>query len=539
VERTLKFWGWGHEDEGLCAQERSALVRNFTDKLNFDLSEPLPTPRVEDIVLAPPRISPPDSLSHLCSVAPYQRLLHTYGQSFPDSVRTFARNFANAPDLVAFPGTEEDISALFDWAATNNIALIPFGGGSSVVGGVEPAVGTGYDGCVSLDMTCLNRVLEIDDVSLAANIQGGALGPTLEGQLKPAGLTLRHFPQSFEHSTLGGWLATRSGGHFATLYTHIDDLVESVRLVTPSGVVESRRLPGSGAGPSPDRLFLGSEGALGIITQAWMRVQRRPRFKATASVKFSAFFDAARAVRAISQAGLFPANVRIVDGVETLVNGASDGSFTLLVVSFESADHPVIAWMKRALECCTDHAGIINADWETNPKAHLEGEAGAWREAFIRMPFNREILTPLGIISDTFETSITWERFENFYAEVKHATQQAIRDVTGKDGAVSCRFSHAYPDGPAPYFGFHAQGTPARLLEQWQAIKDAASDAVISKGGTITHHHAVGRDHLKWYEQQRPALFGDVLAAAKRKLDPEGVLNPGVLIPLHRDFDDA
>ena len=155
------------------------------------------------------------------------------------------------------------------------------------------------------------------------------------------------------------------------------------------------------------------------------------------------------------------------------------------------------------------------------------------------MPFNREILTPLGIISDTFETSITWERFENFYAEVKHATQQAIRDVTGKDGAVSCRFSHAYPDGPAPYFGFHAQGTPARLLEQWQAIKDAASDAVILKGGTITHHHAVGRDHLKWYEQQRPTLFGDVLAAAKRKLDPEGVLNPGVLIPLHRDFDDA
>ena len=527
----LKFWGWGYENEGLSAQERTTLLHNFTNVLGFEPTQTLPVPNVGDIELRTPRVFMPESLSHLCTAEPYQRLLHTYGQSFPDSVRVFEQDFKAAPDVVAFPRTETDISALLDWAGNNKVAVIPFGGGSSVVGGVEPTVGPHYNGCLSLDMTRFDRVLEIDDVSHAARIQGGTLGPALEAQLKPSGLTLRHFPQSFQHSTLGGWLATRSGGHFATLYTHIDDLVENIRLVTPAGVVESRRLPGSGAGPSPDRLFLGSEGALGVITQAWMRLQRRPTFKATASVKFAEFFDAARAVRTISQAGLYPANVRIVDGVETLVNGASDGSFTLMVLSFESADHPVTAWMQRALQCCADHGGTSNDDWANNPNAHLEDAAGAWRTAFIRMPFNREVLTPRGIISDTFETSITWERFEEFHANVKQATLTAIREVTGKEGAVSCRFSHAYADGPAPYFGFHAQGRAGCLLEQWQAIKDIASDAVLAGGGTITHHHAVGRDHQKWYEQQRPALFGDLLRACKQRLDPLTVLNPGVLVP--------
>ena len=532
MARRLKFWGWGYEDEGLSEEERSALLGNFSDTLGFDLSEPVPAPSVDEVQLRPPRISPPGSLSDVCTSEPYQRLLHTYGQSFPDSARSFDRSFDNAPDIVAFPRSEAEIAAVLDWAGENGVAVIPYGGGSSVVGGVEPAVGDDFGASVSLDMTHFNRVLEIDEVSRAALIQGGALGPQLESQLKPSGLTLRHFPQSFEHSTLGGWIATRSGGHFATLYTHIDDLVENIRLMTPAGVVESRRLPGSGAGPSPDRFFIGSEGALGVITQAWMRLQGRPRFKATASIKFTNFFDAAQAVRAVSQAGLYPANVRIVDGVETLVNGASDGSFTLMVVSFESADHSVDAWMQRALECCADHHGKANEDWATNPKAHLEAEAGAWRTAFIRMPFNREVLTPRGVISDTFESSITWERFEDFYHHVKQATLDVIRQVTGKDGAVSCRFTHAYPDGPAPYFGFHAEGAPGRLVEQWQTIKDAASDAVIAAGGTITHHHGLGRDHHKWYEQQRPELFGDLLAAAKQRLDPKGVLNPGVLVGL-------
>src|SRR5205085_4196002 len=339
----------------------------------------------------------------------------------------------------------------------------------------------------------------------AARIEGGVYGPALEAQLKPHGLTLRHFPQSFEYSTLGGWIATRSGGHFATLYTHIDDLVESLRVVTPSGVIETRRLPGSGAGPSPDRLLIGSEGTLGIITQAWMRLQERPRFRAGGAVRFADFFTAAQALRKIAQAGLYPANCRILDPQEALNTGAADGSVAIMVLAFESADHPLDAWMTRALECCADHGG--RPELATGADAHREGAAGRWRNAFIRMPYLIERTIRLGVVNDTFETAITWDRFEAFHDSVKAATERAILDATGRRGEVTCRCTHVYPDGPAPYFTFHALGRHGELLKQWTAIKSAALDAVIAGGGTVTHHHAVGRGHRPWYDRQRPELF--------------------------------
>ncbi len=530
ADRKLKFWGWGNEDDGLSTDQVTGLLKTFADGFSIRPTTEGKRPDIEDITLAEPRLTPPPSLATVCTSEPFERILHSFGQSQPDSIRTFARDFAHAPDVVAYPSSGDDIRAIYDWAGEAGAAVVPYGAGSSVVGGVTPDVGDGFAGAVTIDLSRLNKVLEVDDVSRAARIQGGARGPELEAQLKPHGLTLRHFPQSFEQSTLGGWIATRSGGHFATLYTHIDDLVENITTVTPAGRIESRRLPGSGAGPSPDRFIMGSEGALGIITEAWVRLQGRPSYKATAGYRFTDFFDAARAVRAVSQAGLYPANVRIVDGVELQINGAGDGSFTLMVVSFESSDHPVDAWMTRAEQCCLDHGGVVDVDWRDNPEANLQGAVGAWRTAFIRMPYNRENLTPRGIISDTFETAITWDRFEAFYHAIKDATATALRDVTGKEGAVSCRFSHAYPDGPAPYFAFHGEGRPDGMLEQWQAIKAAASDALIANGGSITHHHAVGRDHQKWYEQQRPALFGGVMADAKRRLDPNGIMNPGVVI---------
>jgi len=530
TDRNLKFWGWGYEDAGLSGDQVSGLLKTFADGFGIRPTTEGTRPGIGDITLAAPRLTPPASLATVCTTEPFERILHSFGQSLPDSIRIFARDFAHAPDVVAYPSNSDDIRAIYDWAGEAGAAVIPYGAGSSVVGGVTPDVGDGFAGTVTVDLSRLNKVLEVDDVSRAARIQGGARGPELEAQLKPHGLTMRHFPQSFEQSTLGGWIATRSGGHFATLYTHIDDLVENITTVTPAGRLQSRRLPGSGAGPSPDRFMMGSEGALGIITEAWVRLQGRPTHKATAGFRFADFFDAARAVRAVSQAGLYPANLRIVDGVELKVNAAGDGSFTLMVVSFESSDHPVDAWMVRAEQCCLDHGGTVDVEWRDNAQAHLQGAVGAWRTAFIRMPYNRENLTPRGIISDTFETATTWDRFEEFYHAIKDATATALREVTGKEGAVSCRFSHAYPDGPAPYFAFHGEGRPGGMLEQWREIKAAASDALIANGGTITHHHAVGRDHQKWYEQQRPALFGDILADAKRRLDPHGILNPGVVV---------
>jgi alkyldihydroxyacetonephosphate synthase len=440
-------------------------------------------------------------------------------------VRVFAQDFNDAPDVVAMPRSEDDVVAVLEWAADAGAAVVPFGGGSSVVGGVEPAVGDGFAGTVSLDLKGLDQVLEVDRTSRAARIHGGILGPALEAALKPHGFTLRHFPQSFECSTLGGWIATRSGGHFATLYTHIDDFVESLRMVTPSGILESRRLPGSGAGPSPDRLMIGSEGALGVITEAWTRLQERPRYRAGAALAFVDFLAAARAVRAVAQAGLYPSNLRLVDAAECAVNGVNDGSFALLVLAFESADHPLDAWQSRALQLIHDHGGRLLPDARA---------AEAWRTAFIRMPYQRELLVPRNLIVDTFETAITWDRLEAFHEKVTAATEQAIREATGGAGLVTCRFTHVYPDGPAPYFSFHAAGRAGALIEQWRQIKQRASDAVIEGGGTITHHHAIGRDHMPWYERQRPALFGAALAAAKHALDPAGILNPGVLVPLER-----
>ena len=212
---------------------------------------------------------------------------------------------------------------------------------------------------------------------------------------------------------------------------------------------------------------------------------------------------------------------------EAYNTGAADGSVAIMVLGFESGDHPTDAWMARALECVRDHKGTPET---AQGDAHLDGAAGIWRNAFIRMPYAREFLNPAGIINDTFETSITWDKFETFHDKVKSATERAIMDATGKKGEVTCRFTHVYPDGPAPYFTFHGLGRHGALLEQWQAIKNAASDALIEAGGTITHHHAVGRDHRPWYDRQRPELFATALRAAKRELDPAGMLNPGVLI---------
>ncbi len=359
---------------------------------------------------------------------PHERLLHTYGKSYPETVRAFARDFANAPDYVALPETEADIAAVFDWASGAKVAVVPFGAGSSVVGGVEPIVGDGLQGRGQPRHAALESRARSGRNQPRRAHPGRHLGPAIEAALKPHGFALRHYPQSFEFSTLGGWIATRSGGHFATLYTHIDDLVESLRTVTPAGIMESRRLPGSGAGPSPDRMMIGSEGALGVITEAWMRLQGRPRFRADAVFGFPDFFAAARAVRAASQAGLYPSNLRVIDNHEAGAYGVNAYEESLLVLAFESADHPVDAWMARAIELMQDSGG----------RRHVGRGGGLrWRTAFIRMPYARELTVPMGVINDTFETAITWDRFEPFHEAVRKATEDALVEATGRKGTVS------------------------------------------------------------------------------------------------------
>jgi len=534
--RRRKFWGWGYEGEGLTAEELEQLARSLAERLGLSELKAAQPPTLEEIRLRAPRVTPPRALAGFCSAEPWERAEHTLGKSFRDLVRGLRREYENPPDFVAFPDSEEQVGTVLDWAAGSGVAAIPYGGGSSVAGGIEPDVGEGYAGAISVDMRHMGRVLEVDSASRAALIEAGALGPQLEDQLRPHGLTLRHFPQSFEVSSLGGWIATRSGGHYATLYTHIDEFVEGMRVLTPRGALETRRLPGDGAGVSADRLFIGSEGILGVITRAWMRLQERPRFRSSASIGFESFDDAWQAAREIAQSGLYPANCRLLDHAETVFSGSGDGSRAILIVTFESADHELDAWMARAGAICREHHGEVpegTGGTRSDDSAAREGAAGLWRSAFIRGGHFHDAFVRLGLVQETFETAITWDRFPEFHAGVLEATRGALAEQCG-GGLVSCRFAYVYPDGPAPYYTVVAPGRPGSELEQWAAIKDAASEALIRLGGTITHHHSVGRYHRPWYDRQRPELFAQALQAAKRELDPAAIMNPGVLIDPRR-----
>ncbi|HEV7483146.1 MAG TPA: FAD-binding oxidoreductase [Solirubrobacterales bacterium] len=541
--RRLKHWGWGYEDQAPTATQMREAAEGIRARFGFggEVRKPV---ALADVELREARLKAPERFGDLFSDARYERVSHGLGKAYRDVVRGFRGEFENPPDLVAFPRDESEIETVLGWAEGEGAAVIPFGGGTSVCGGVEPRLGERP--VVTMDLRRLDRVLEVDPVSLAARIQGGATGPRLEEQLREHGLTLRHFPQSFEYATLGGWVATRAGGHFATVETHIDDMVESVRAITPRGTWESRRLPGSGAGPSPDRMLVGSEGILGVVAEAWLRVRPRPQFKSSRGVEFDDFLAAAGAVREIAQSGLRPANCRLLDASEAELTGAGDGKSNLLILGFESAHLPVEAAMDAALEIAQAHGGTPNSPptgrnptrGEGNRPTDGEGggAVGAWRGAFLLAPYLRDTFVACGVLSETFETAVTWDRFEEFHASVMATARKAVAEVSGAPaegpGAprISCRFTHVYPDGVAPYFTVLAPAVRGGEVEQWDEIKGAVSEALIDGGGTITHHHAVGRDHRPWYDRQRPAPFAAALRAAKAELDPAAILNPGVLI---------
>ena len=532
-DRERSFWGWGDANKFPDTDTRRQMGQVVGAMLGVEGPVPRPAPQLDQIRMPSPRVSPPAHLAEICTDDRRARALHTYGRSYVDIARGFSGDFSPAPDFVATPRTEAQVAALLEWGGAERVALIPFGGGTSVVRGIEADLPEGFSGAASVDMGRMDKVLSVDRISSTARIQAGATGPALEAQLAEHGLTLRHFPQSFEFSTLGGWVATRAGGHFATLYTHIDDLVASIRAVSPAGVVQTLTLPGSGAGPDPDRLMLGSEGTLGIITEAVVRVRPRPTWRARVSVRFADWDKAVGAVRDISQSGLFPANCRLLDAREAQLHSVSfDGSHVLLL-GFESSGQPRDAWLSQALELCAAREGepastptVIDGDSAEGGRGG--DQSSAWRSAFIDAPYLVNTMVSLGVVVDTFETACTWSAFEALHEDVVRSVRAAMKASCGR-GRVSCRFTHVYPDGPAPYYTFLAPGRPGEEIEQWTQIKAAASEALLRHGATITHHHAVGRLHKPWYLRQTPPLFIDALKAVKARLDPEGILNPGAL----------
>ncbi len=515
--RERSIWAWGWRDKFPDDAARAGLAQLARALL------PAATPALRPLPgepVVPPGVAVPDVLAAFATAAPRDRAARTRGRGFPDLVRGFAGDYAGAPDVVARPRDAAEVARVLEVCDARGWACIPFGGGTSVVGGVDAAAARGDRGVViSLDVSALAGVHEVDHESRLARIGAGTFGPDLEDQLAPHGLTLRHYPQSFEHSTLGGWLATRAGGHYATGPTRIDELAHALTMVTPRGVLATHRHPSSGAGPEPQRLLLGSEGTLGVITEAWMRVVPRPRWRASASIAFREFTAGVAAARALAQSGLQPSNARLLDATEARLHRVRFDGTSVLLVGFESADHPLGPWLARALELCRDHGGdIVSGPTESR----ADGEAAKWRAAFFDAPYLQSALLSIGILSDTFETACTWTQFPELHARVT----AAVTAATG--GPLACRFTHVYPDGPAPYYTFLAPLGDA--LPQWQAIKAAASEALAVTGGTITHHHAVGRVHRPWYDRECPPLFGAALRAVKRELDPRGILNPGVLV---------
>ncbi len=538
MAEELSFWGWGRADRFPSDKERGRLKELLGGMLGFPELELRDPPRLEDVALAKPRIEVPSELATFASSDREARIRRSYGRAFPDLLRGFEGRFEHPPDVVAAPTSEQEIEQALAWASRQRVAVVPYGGGTSVVAGVEADVPSPFAGTLTLDLGELDELLEVDEASRLARAQAGIRGPALNDALSEHGLQLRHYPQSYEFSTLGGWIATRAGGHFATVYTHIDDLTHSVRMVAPGGVLETGRFPASGAGPDPKRLVLGSEGAIGVITEAWMRVQPRPPHRSRATVHFDAWDGAVEAVRAIAQAGLSPANLRLLDGDEAMLNQVSFGGEPVLMIGFEGLAGSCSQAMETALELAAGHGGrcpegASHEDRSSQQTSQAGGEDGGsrWRRAFLDAPYLFNALVSMGVVVDTFETCTTWERFPTLHAALQREVRAAMDEACGM-GWLSTRFTHVYPDGPAPYYTFIAPGERGRELDQWRAIKQAALDTLAAHGGTVTHHHAVGRTHRAWYEAETSARFLDALRAAKASLDPQGIMNPGALLGL-------
>ena len=541
--RVRSHWGWGWADLEPTIPDQQRLAATIHSMTGWAGYSPTTPPKPSDVRLPAPRVEPPPSLAHICSADIADRARHSYGRAYRDVVRAFASVYDHPADVVARPANGREVAQIYEWADAVGAAVVPFGGGSSVVGGVNPA----FDRpAIALDTERMSGLIDVDETSLAAHVRAGTYGPELNRQLAEYGLTLRHFPQSFEFSTVGGWIATRAGGHYATGRTHIDDFVESTSMQTPIGEWTSRRLPGSGAGPSPDRMVIGSEGTLGVITEAWIRVQRRPVFRASVSFSFRTLDDAANAVRFLAQSDLTPSNCRLLDPTEAMLNGVGDGASATLIVGFESADHALTAWLDRATDICRSSGGT-QIDGSRSERSESTGAndggrpAGAesqWRDAFLQAPYRRDVVVALGGIAETFETACTWRDFPEVHPAIVQSVQGALSEL-GLAGVISMRMTHAYPDGPAPYYTVIAAPastaeTPtaraADCLSAWDAIKAAASETIIRTGATITHHHAVGRDHQPFYERQRPDVFEQAFRAAKTTCAPGLIMNPGVLL---------
>lgn len=455
------------------------------------------------------------------------RILHLGGKSTPDLLARRSPRTQTAPDAVVSPASHDEIVAILRLCTERGIAVVPFGGGTSVVGGVHPDRGR-FAHVIAMDLARTAALWELDETSLLATFGAGTTGPQAEEMLAARGYTLGHFPQSFEYASLGGYAATRSSGQASRGYGRFDDVVHGLRVATPIGDLDLGRAPASAAGPDLRQLFLGSEGAFGVISEVTVRVRPTPTVTLHRSWTFPDFAAGAAAVRELTQRGIRPTVLRLSDESETRVNAVMGGHLTrmrgcLAIATFEGTGR-----------ISTDDAeipaditeGIFAAH---GAKSRGEEPARSWERGRFASPALRDTLLDIGVLAETLETASTWSKLQ----DVKSAVTDALTTSLTADGAapiVMCHISHVYPAGASLYFTVVA-ALATDPAPQWRRAKDAASRAIGETGATITHHHAVGRDHLPYLEQEIGGVGAAVLRAVKDALDPRGVMNPGVLVP--------
>src|SRR3954451_18171777 len=540
----MRWWGWGEDErapeppdgvEELLAAELGVKGTPVASPVALEQVS-LPEPDLSELALQRLRVAVGGE--HVLADRE-TRVRHAAGRSYPDLVRLRAGDLPNAPDAVVMPGSAEEVAAVLEICSELGVAVTPFGGGTSVVGGVEP-LREGFDAAITLDLTRMNRLLAVDERSLTATLEAGVMGPAAEAALAERGLTLGHFPQSFEHSTVGGWLATRSAGQASTGYGRSDELVEGLRFVAPAGELCVPAGPASAAGPALRELLVGSEGVLGVICEATLRVRPTPARRRYEGWSFKSLDEGFEALRVMEQAGAAPEVARLSDEEETRVSFAMAGGGRstklasrylsmrghsggcLAIVGFEGGEDDVEQRRVRSAALLRAGGGLA-----------LGARPGeSWLRGRYAAPYLRDELLERGVMVETLETATSWSRLGHLHATVKDALTGALAP-RGTPPVVMCHVSHLSPSGASLYFTFLARQQRDDALEQWWAAKSAASEAIVASGATITHHHAVGRDHSRWLAAQTGELGLELIRAAKDRLDPAGIMNPGKLLPVN------
>jgi alkyldihydroxyacetonephosphate synthase len=536
--REAKWWGWGDPSvEPTLDNEALGVLRERIGEL-----EPWPLARTLEEFELPPAEPLPQALVEATGegnvfTADEDRLRHAVGRGYVDLARLRNGALEAAPDAVLVPPDAKALRRVLEGCAAEGVAVVPFGGGTSVVGGVEPVRG-GHGRLVSLDLGALREV-SVDRRSLTARLGAGLRGPEAEAALGREGLTLGHFPQSFEQATIGGFAATRSAGQASSGYGRFDQLVTSVRLLAPAGDLGTLETPHTAAGPALRELVVGSEGVLGVIPDVTVRARPAPAVRRYEAWMAESFEAGAEIVRTLAQGPGLPEIVRVSDEEETEGSLALSGPRGLAGAAFDRylglRRRRGGALMIVGYECDGESTARRRAlsvrALREGGAAYLGQTAGrSWEHGRYQGPYLRDTLMGMGAMVETLETSHTWSRFGELHAAVGAAIRNALA-AQGTPGLVFCHLSHAYADGASLYFTFISRARRGAEVEQWAAVKRAACEAIVAHGGTITHHHAVGRDHAPYMEAEVGRTGLDVLRAVKEQLDPAGIMNPGKLLP--------